>query len=359
MQKKTILHFIYMLGRGGAETMLVRVIKELPEYNNVVVEMYGENSFGNELQCDKYLSMNLKSLFSLPLAVIKLRQIIKSNHVDMVHTHLFWPTVVARLATPKKIPLLTTIHTSVLTSIDYKHWHIRVIDKITYRIRKSVIIAVSGNSLKEYFAFLKLKPFKSHLLYTFVDIEKFNRKKFRKMKSDTKFKLVSVGALRPGKNFDFLIRVFSKLKNSNIELHIYGAGSMEAHLKKMIDECGANIILKGEVTNIVEFLPLYDLYVSASEFEGFSLSVLEAMAMKLPLLLSDIKSFREQCDDTAVYFDLNSEQDFIKKLNALIANSDERNSLSEEGQKRVHGNFTLPHHALELKKIYNESFALP
>ena len=40
--KKKIVHFIFNLGRGGAETMMVRVIKELPEYQ------HGGNPISNE-----------------------------------------------------------------------------------------------------------------------------------------------------------------------------------------------------------------------------------------------------------------------------------------------------------------------
>ncbi len=356
MQKKTIVHFIYSLGRGGAETMLVRVLKELPEYRNIVVEIYGKNDFGNELRFDKYFSMNLKSLFSLPLAILKLRRIIRSNNVDMVHSHLFWPTVVARIATRRKIPLLTTIHTSIATSLNYKQWHIRAIDKTTNRIRKSVIIAVSKNSLKEYLDFLKVKPFKSYLLYTFVDAEHFTFKEPLTQVIDNKFLIVSVGALREGKGYEYLIDAFSMLKNSNVQLHIYGTGCLEEKLQSMINESGAPVILKGEANNINELLPLYNMYVSASEFEGFSLSILEAMAMKLPLLLSDIVSYKEQCEDTAMYFKVDDSDDFISKLNTIITAPEKRKSLSEKAQKRVLENFTLSHHVSKLKEIYAETF---
>ena len=332
MRKKTIIHFIQELGRGGAEIMLLQSIKELPEYNNIVLTMYGGNPFGDELQCDKFITMNLRSLFSIPVAIIKLRRIIKENNVDLVHTHLFWPTVTARMATPKKIPLLTTIHTSVATALDYTHSHIRLTDKITYRLRRNIIIAVSKQALKEYFSFLKLTPFKAYLLYTFVDIKRFNLDQVEKKKPGEKFLIVSVGALRTGKNFEFLIKAFTKLKSPDIELHIYGKGPLGNQLKKMIEDSGVNIILKGEVENIDELLPNYNLYVSASAFEGFSLSILEAMAMKLPLLLSDIASFREQCEDTAIYFNLKDNNEFIQKLNDLIADPEKRNIIAEKAQ---------------------------
>lgn len=355
--KKTILHFIYRLGRGGAETMLVRVVQELPEYNNIIVEMYGDNAFGKELQCDKYISMNLRSMFALPLAISKLRRIIRENNVDMVHTHLFWPTAIARIATPIKIPLITTIHTCVSAALDYKLWRIRVVDKITYRMRNSVIIGVSNSALKDYFTFLKLKPLRSYLLNTFVDISRFNIQRVNKSNPSGKFLIVSVGALRAGKNYEYLIKSFEKLSHANIELHIYGIGPIEKKLKQMIEESNVRVILKGEATNINELLPLYNLYVSASAFEGFSLAILEAMAMKLPLLLSDIPSFREQCEDTAIYFNLNNNQDFIDKLIGFMNDEVMRNNISEKGHERVLKYFTLPHHVEQLQRIYKETFS--
>jgi len=93
-----------------------------------------------------------------------------------------------------------------------------------------------------------------------------------------------------------------------------------------------------------------------SLFEGFSLSVLEAMAMRMPLLLSDIPSFREQCEDCAIYFDLNNNEDFILKLNDLINDDQKRIILAGNAQKRVLENFTLTRHMSGLKKIYEKTF---
>ena len=116
--KKKIIHFIFNLGRGGAETMLVRVIKELDEYEHVVVTLFPLDHFGSELKCDKLICLKLGSLFSLPLAVFKFRKLVKKEQPSIVHTHLFWPTVIARAAVPKKIPLITTIHAFIANSVE-------------------------------------------------------------------------------------------------------------------------------------------------------------------------------------------------------------------------------------------------
>ncbi len=353
MKKKKIIHFIFNLGRGGAETMMVRVIKELDEYEHIVVTLFPLNHFGNELQCDKLICLNLGSLFSLPWAVFKFRKLLKAEKPAIVHTHLFWPTIIARAAVPEKIPLITTIHAFIAHSVEYKNWHIRFLDKLTYRFRKTIIIVVAKGALEEYFSFLKLTPYKAYALYTFVDIGRFNIAHATAKEPSAVFRVISVGALRTQKNYSFLIHAFEQLKHAAIELHIYGVGNLQQKLQQQIKDSGVNVILKGEVQNIEQIIPQYDLYVMPSRYEGFSLSVLEAMAMGLPLLLSDIPSFREQCEDTAEYFSLNDANELTQKIAFISMKSgEELKAAGEKGRQRAIHNFTLPQHIEGLRKIY-------
>ena len=352
--KKTILHIIHNLGRGGAETMLVKVVKELPEYNNIIVTLFPQNHFGEELKCDRYYSLNLRGIFELPLAISRLKKIIRENKVDIVHSHLLWPTVLARLATPRRIPLVTTIHAFIASSVEYKIPYIRWIDKITYRVRPSAIITVAKGALDEYFSFLKLKRWKAYALHTFVDTRIFQPAEGNGHAPNGVFRIVSVGALRKQKNHAYLVDAFRKLDNSQYQLDIYGQGPLGKELAGEIEEGKLNIHLKGEVKNVEQIIPQYDLFVMSSTFEGFSLSVLEAMAMKVPLLVSDIASFREQCGDTAQYFDLDNIQDFTKTLEALKNDRGRLKGMSEAARDRAINNFTLAHHMQGLRKIYAE-----
>ena len=356
--KKKLIHFIFNLGRGGAETMMVRVIKELDEYEHVVVTLFSMNHFGSELQCDKLICLNLKSLYQLPLSLFRFRKLTKTEQPDLVHTHLFWPTVIARLALPRKIPLITTIHAFITDSVEYKKWHVRWLDKLTYRFRKSIIIVVAKGAMEEYFSFLKIKPYKAFTLYTFVDIGRFNAAIAKPKAASPVFKLISVGALRKQKNYEYLVAAMAKLTNSQVELHIYGAGELQQDLQNKINESGANVILKGEVNNINEILPQYDLYIMSSAYEGFSLSVLEAMAMGMPLLLSDIKSFREQCEDTACYYSLNNANDCAGQITAMSEkNINGLKQMGKRANQRAVNNFTLQKHLQGLRIIYADALA--
>ena len=334
--------------------MLVSVLKELKEYNNIVVTLYEENRFDDDLKFDKYYCLRLKSVFLLPFTILKLRRIIKANGVELVHSHLYWPTFAARFATPKRVPLITTIHTSVAYTKDYKKPIIRFLDRISYNFRKSTIIAVAKGAMQQYFKLLKLKPFKTYVLYTFVDTAVFNAEATR-VEEPGVFKIMSIGTLRYPKNHQYLISVFEKLKAEPIELHIYGNGPMQAELQEIINRTGAKVILKGEVNDVQNLFSQYDLYIMASLFEGFSLSVLEAMAMQMPLLLSDIPSFREQCEETAVYFDLDNIDDCVEKIKCFSADKQVLEKMGQLAKQRAVHNFTLMHHMAGLREIYTEA----
>jgi len=353
--KKTILHIIDNLGRGGAETMLVTVIKQLPEYHNIIVTLKPENDFGNELAYDGLYCLNMNSPLQAPLAALKLSRIIKENNVSVVHSHLFWSTVVARMGVPKSIPLITTIHAFVTSSIEYKPWHMRLIEKLTYRIRKSTIVAVAKGALEEYFSFINVKPHNACHLYTFVDTTIFKGEP-EKRPSDT-FRVVTVGNLKEQKNHRFLLEAFKELKQENIELDIYGKGPLQQELQQSIDENGLKVTLKGQVTNIQEQIGKYDLFIMSSLYEGFALSVLEAMALGIPTLLTDIPSFKEQCDDTAAYYKLNCTKDFTMQLLALKNNQQQLTFLGRNCRKRALDNFTLQKHMAGLKAIYSNALA--
>ncbi len=352
MKRKTIIHFIVSLERGGAETMLVQVLKELKEFNNIVVTLNDRNHFKGELECDEYICLHKPAFRQMPISILKFHSLINKFKPDVVHSHLALSNFIARMATPRNIPLINTIHTSVSTAADYKKRSIRLLEKFTYHYRKPTIISVSDIARKDYFNLVKINTAKQFVLHTFVNEKKFHQLPDRKINCSC-LKIISVGALREGKNYLYLVQAFKKLTEQNIELHIYGTGPQHALLQHAIDSARVNIKLKGQVENINEILPDYDVFVMPSLFEGFSLSVLEAMAAKLPLLLSDIPSFKEQCEDTAVYFSLSDTNDFCEKLKSMLKEKELLVKKGEQAFERAVNNFTLGHHLEKLFSIYN------
>lgn len=356
--KKTILHVIQNFGLGGAETAVVGVLKNLKEYNNIVVTLDGLNQFGDELKYDKYYNLNLKSYYLFPLAINKLRKIIIDNKVDIVHSQLYWSTILARFATPKHIPLVTSIQASLTGSVEYQKSWICQLEKYSYRRRPSVIIGVSKYTLNDYFDFLQLPRHQNYVLYNFVDTSIFHgRKSNVQQKNSNEFRLVTVGNLKPQKNQQFLLDAFKLLKGKPVSLDIYGDGILHDSFQQYIKENGINVRLMGKTRNLPELIQQYDLFVMSSHYEGFSLAVLEGMVQELPMLLSDIPTFTEQCQESAEYFPLNDPSVFVNKVLQLQADPARLKEMASTGRQRVLQFYTLEHHLAELRKIYAATLA--
>jgi len=79
--------------------------------------------------------------------------------------------------------------------------------------------------------------------------------------------------------------------------------------------------------------------------------------MGMPLLLTDIPSFQEQCEETACYFEQGNVADFIAQLQSLRNNENLLHSLGAAAQERVLARYTYRQHLQQLKAIYLQSLS--
>jgi glycosyltransferase involved in cell wall biosynthesis len=94
--------------------------------------------------------------------------------------------------------------------------------------------------------------------------------------------LLAAGRLSPEKGFDSLIEAFGKIANTlpQWDLVIVGEGRARASLEQQIDDAQmrGRIFLPGRAGNVGDWYERADLYVLSSHYEGFSMTLVEAMA---------------------------------------------------------------------------------
>jgi glycosyltransferase involved in cell wall biosynthesis len=101
----------------------------------------------------------------------------------------------------------------------------------------------------------------------------------------------TVAPLRPEKNVARLVRVFARLDPSlPIRLAIAGAGTQRADIEALARGLGlaGRIIFLGAVAEPQRALALFDIFALSSDTEQMPMSVLEAMAMGLPVVSVDV-----------------------------------------------------------------------
>jgi glycosyltransferase involved in cell wall biosynthesis len=315
MSKANVLHVIDTLNVGGAEKLLVGIVNGLPQFNHHVIYLCGSNKLGKDLPAScQVVKLDFRTKWDTPACVIRLRRYIKKNKIDVVHSHLVMSTVITRLACPKNVQLFNTIH-SMLGSRCFapgKRMQ-RFIERLCYRKRHHVI-AVSENVYHDYNNCIGIKG-KHTVLPNFVE-DKFFTADYKRMNFNGTFRMVTVGNLKPAKNYPFLIEAFKKLPKG-IHLDIYGDGPLKNELQAAIEKHRLNIRLCGPHENVHQVLTQYDMFVMSSLVEGQPVALLEAMASGMPAALSDIPALREATGSKAIFYDLNNVNEFVDKITAI------------------------------------------
>jgi glycosyltransferase len=101
--------------------------------------------------------------------------------------------------------------------------------------------------------------------------------------------ILSVGELNKNKNHEVVVRALAGLKGQNIVYMIAGEGNQKEHLKTLAEENGVSLRLLGFREDICSLLEAADVFAFPSKREGLSVSVMEAMFMKKPVIASKIR----------------------------------------------------------------------
>jgi glycosyltransferase involved in cell wall biosynthesis len=157
--------------------------------------------------------------------------------------------------------------------------------------------------------------------------------------------LISVGRLRPPKDFVTLARALAALPVGSFEALIVGDGPdrhvLETELRRLgIDD---RVRLAGERHDVLALLAAADVFVLSSFSEGLPVSVLEAMAAELPVVASRVGGVSELVEDGKTGFLVAAEDphDLAAALTRLIEDRDLRRRLGAVGRVRAETRFNL------------------
>ncbi len=296
----------------------------------------------------------IKSKLDLFKAAQFVKKYIKENTIDAIHAHMVDAIMIAKLARVKHIPLFITYH-----SVVFRRFKKNGMITFPYLVhvlsnKKNQISIGVSNTVLNIFRTQYGGTQKEALLYNFINEDFFNR--ISEKKSHSNFTLTWVGNIRADKNFDVLVNAFDlDLKNdNNIVTDVWGENRSNIDYEQLLNQKQIhNLRLLGNTKEIPTVLPQYNLFLSTSLNESFGLAVMEAMALKVPVLLSDIPAYRELYNGMALFFKPDDPKDLVKKIKYAQQSPKELQQLSSTAFEFVK-KFTLQNHLVELKKIYEK-----
>jgi glycosyltransferase involved in cell wall biosynthesis len=215
----------------------------------------------------------------------RLRRVVRSRHIDLIHAHLPTMGITARIASP--VPVVYTEH-NVTNSY---HPATRALSRATYA-RNRALIAVSDAVADSVVSWPGPKPevIRNGVSVT-VDPDAAISARGELGIGEKSALIAHVGNIRPGKGHDNLIEAVADLASRRSDFLVVSIG-VEKHdgdldrVRTKAEQANLTdrIRFLGRRQDALSFVAASDVFVNPSEVEGLPVAVLEAMALGRPVV---------------------------------------------------------------------------
>ncbi len=358
-RKPMIAHVIDSFARGGAEGVVVETIKSLPDSQHLLVLLNGPKDLCLELSGDvTCLDLQHRGHRYLLSTALRLRTLLRTHEVTLVHTHLYWATLVGRLAVGQRLPLVTTYHFADYDTMR-ENWKVQVLrrlDVLTYR--SSYFTVAVSQYIKQVLTDRCGFTQRLSTIHNSIRDEFYQSATLpSSWTAPATLRVVAVGNIKAEKNYELLLEAAALLRGALVQIDIYGTGPLLADYQRQVQELGLpNIAFLGRADNVSALFLNYHLYTMTSFSESFGLTPVEAMAVGLPVLLSDIPALREVGGEAAIFFQNRSASAWVAAVQAVLdgqLNLAERQSAARQQAKL----FSKERFVRQLTQLYEEALA--
>ncbi|MCL5795576.1 MAG: glycosyltransferase family 4 protein [Patescibacteria group bacterium] len=294
-------------------------------------------------------------------SINKLREIITKEKPDLIHLHSTRAGILGTMAAKDfQIPIVYTEHLFTASYVPK--------NKIIYWMQKTAfkkisshincVIAVSG-SVKEYLLKENIFPNKKVVvIYNGVEIPKIPKRK-----NHNQITVGSIGSLSVIKGYNYLIEALGLIKKAypkiyhKLKIKLIGRGEEKANVIQLAKTLGVidKINIIDYQGNIDEELFALDIYAQPSLSESFGLAVAEAMAHKLPVIVSKVGGLTEIVDDkTGIMIEPKNQKQIAHAIIKLAGNNQLSEKLATNARQKIIKYFSLTKMIRETEKIYAE-----
>jgi glycosyltransferase involved in cell wall biosynthesis len=354
-----ILYITVRADYGGGPEHLFRLLQHLPQniepwvacprelpYWNRYVGLIGETRM-SEIPHRKF---QLSHLFAL-------RKILIKNGIDIIHSHGKGAGVYGRfLALMTGKPCIHTFHGIHLGEYGpIKKILYLVLECFFSKLTRNIIAVSSGEANK-------LKTYKLCNHQKIIVIENGVVIPSETVDNNLlgKYQVVSITRFDYAKNSELIIPILLALKaNHQIDRFsfiILGIGEDRKKLEAQIEKQGlsSHVSFCGFVENPNEYLKKSFCYLSTSRWEGMPLAVLEAMAVGLPVIASNVVGNKDVVDNgvNGYLYDLDSPESAARSLIQLADDLEQWTQFSKAARDKISSHFGIEQMSAKTAKLY-------
>ncbi|MCO4783768.1 MAG: glycosyltransferase family 4 protein [Candidatus Cloacimonetes bacterium] len=297
------------------------------QYKNFEVLNIGESS----INISRVNAIGPRSFFLPAISDLSL------DHYDVIHIHgldrFLDYFVLESFFSKKKRKLVFTTHGGIFHS-DKNLWFKKLWFKTLSKLSLSKVDAVMACSKQDYELFSSTNN-AIHLIENGVNLAPF-----KGYSNPCNYnKLLYVGGFLEHKRVDVLLKWFSKLDYQDLELCLVGDDSNRLAVESLCESIGLQNHVKflGRISRegLIEQYKTAGIFVSSSQYEGFGLSIVEAMAAGCTLILEDNEAFNHfiKNSDTGHLIQFESDESTYSSLSKLT--NEQKYRLSKACQQKA------------------------
>jgi glycosyltransferase involved in cell wall biosynthesis len=349
---------------AGAEVMALHLLKGLKEYPDLGLSAIVLNE-GRLLEEIKRLGIPSYVIDESKLSFFEIfwgiRRILKKRPIHIIHSHRYKENILAYLAskTKKGIKLVGSQHgmperyrgKRSLRNHLISNFNFFLLSKCFYNV-----VAVSRDIQKAFVDQYKFSKDRVKVIHNGINIPETILT--RKIKDA--FVIGSSGRFFPVKDYPLMVEVAREIlkKTNNVRFELAGDGPELNKVQTMIQRygLGERFFLRGFVKDMGTFYQGLDLYLNTSVHEGIPMSVLEAMAYGVPVIVPRVGGLSEMVADgiDGYLVESRNPKDFAEKCIQLYGDETLRNQMAFAAREKVAKEFSVDQMAGQYYRLYRD-----
>ncbi len=373
-----VLFAIDSLHGGGAETSLIDMLPALRDrgIEPALVTLLADDNALTARIGDVGVDVARVRSRSWPGRIAELRRTLSRQAPDVLHTSLTWSDFFGRLAAVGvDVPVVTTLVNASYGAEHRRHSKygaggvlaVHALDLLASR-RTTRFHAISADVGAVMTRRLRLRPERITVVYRGRDAVRLGRRTpargdavRRSLGIPPQAPLVLVvGRLDKQKAVDVSLRAVGMLNGTFSDLHtlVVGRdGNDAAHVRGMAAPM-TNVRLLGHRVDVAELMCAADCLAFPSRWEGMGGTLVEALALELPLVATDIGPVREVLGDVGwPLIPVNDAPALAAGLARVLNGELPLAEIISRGRQRFESSFTIDHAADGMVDLYERAIA--
>jgi len=338
------------LDQSGAERQLTILASALPGHADevLVIALNRGGTYADQLRAAGIRVVVLGKRFRFdPLTYMRLRSALHRFQPQIIQSFLFAANAYVRL--PGVAPAGSRIVVSERCVDLWKsNWQLYLDRRL---VSRTDAMTANSASVASFYESVGMQRHRIHVIPNAMPLHspEFSRERAREILglSPSHRVIGFVGRLAPQKRLQDVIWAFQLLHQvvDQVRLVLIGAGPQREELTDLANNFGCRdmIVFAEHRADAFSLMTAFDVFVLASEFEGMSNSLMEAMSLGIPCVVSDIPSNLELVtnEQTGLTFPLGKCPELTKVLVRLLQNPELAKQLGDSGRQVIADHYSV------------------